>query len=172
MKYTLLVAVVLLFLIGQHTYADPETERIRKGAEENSAALAAGNYERVVDLTYPKVVELVGGREKMLELLRRGTEDMKSRGAAILGADISEPKDVATSGTMRFAIVPMNAKVKVPEGILRSKSFLLAVSSDEGKTWTFIDGGGLTQEKLAQLFPDFPSELSLPAREQPVLAPK
>jgi hypothetical protein len=108
----------------------------------------------------------------MIELLRRGTEDMKSHGSAILGAEVAEPKEVIASGERRFAIVPMTVRVKVPEGTLRSKGFLLAISIDEGKTWTFIDGAGLTKEKLAQLFPDIPSQLTLPSKEPPVLEPK
>jgi hypothetical protein len=66
----------------------------------------------------------------------------------------------------------------VPNGILRSKGFLIAISEDRGKTWTFIDGAGLVsepgreREKLAQILPDFPAQLALPPREQPALEPK
>lgn len=172
MKYSLPVAVALLSLISHHANADPQTERIRKGAEENSAALAAGDYDRVVDFTYPKVVEMIGGRKKMIEILRRLAEDMKSHGTAILGADVSEPKEVVASGSKRFAIIPTVVRMKVPEGTLRSKGFLLGISADEGKTWTFIDGAGITKEKLALVLPEFPPQLTLPSREPPVLEPK
>ena len=172
MKYQLLLVLAFSCLVAYHAAADPQTERIRQAAKENSTAFTTANYDRLVDLTYPKVVELLGGREKMIELLRRGAEDMKSHGSSILGADIAEPKEVITAGDKRFAIVPMIVHVKVPEGTLRTNGFLLAVSTDQGKAWTFIDGAGLTREKLTQVFPDFPSEVSLPAPERPVLEPK
>lgn len=172
MKRYLSGVLVLSCLIAQNASADSQTERIRQAAKENSTALTTRNYDRLVELTFPKVVEMIGGRDKMIELLQRGTEDMKSHGSAILGADVAEPKEVITSGDKRFAIVPMTVRVQVPEGTLRSKGFLLAISTDEGKTWTFIDGAGLTKEKLAQLFPDFPSQMFLPSREPPVLEPK
>jgi hypothetical protein len=172
MKHHLSVVLVLSCLVAHNAAADPQTERIRAAATENSTAFTTANYDRLVDLTYPKVVELLGGREKMIELLRHGTEDMKSRGSVIVGADVAEPKDVITAGDKRFAIVPMTVHVKVPEGTLRAPGFLLAVSTDGGKAWTFIDGAGLTREKLTQVFPDLPSELSLPALERPVLEPK
>jgi hypothetical protein len=72
----------------------------------------------------------------------------------------------------------MTVRVQVPEGILRSNGFLIAVSDDRGKTWTFIDGAGLhktsrnERETLAQIVPGFPAQLSLPAWEPPVLEPK
>ena len=178
MKHRISFILTAVMLCGQLASADPQTERIRKLAAENSAALTSGNYPHLIELTYPKVVEMIGGRDKMIETLRRGSEDMKAHGSAILGAEVSEPKEVVTAGDKQFAIVPMTVRVQVPDGTLRSKGFLIAVSEDRGKTWTFIDGAGLVREpgkekeKLAQILPDFPSQLSLPAREQPVLEPK
>ena len=178
MTYRKSITLIAVVVCAQLPSAEPQTDQIRKLAAENSAALTSGNYARLVDLTYPKVVEMIGGRDKMIETLRRGTEDMKAHGSAILGAEVSEPKEVVTAGDKQFAIVPMTTRVQVPDGILRSKGFLIAVSADRGKTWTFIDGAGFVREpgkereKLAQVLPDFPAQLSLPAREQPVLEPK
>lgn len=178
MKYRTFIAFIAIVICAQLANADPQTERIRKLAVENSAALTSGNYARLVELTYPKVVEMIGGRDKMIETLRNGTEDMKARGNAILGAEVSEPKEVVPRGDKQFAIVPTTTRMRVPEGTLRFKGFLIAISEDRGKTWTFIDGAGLVREpgkekeKLAQVLPDFPPQLSLPAPEQPVLEPK
>jgi hypothetical protein len=167
-----------LALCAQLGSADSQTERIRTIAAENSAALTSGNYARLVDLTYPKLVEMMGGRDKMIEMLRSGAEDMKAHGSAILGAEIAEPREIVTANDKQFAIVPMTVRVQVPEGTLRSNGFLIAVSDDRGKTWKFIDGAGLhktsrnERETLAQILPDFPAQLSLPAWEPPVLEPK
>ena len=178
MTYRISLALITVVVWAQLATADSQTERIRELAAENSAALTSGNYSRFVDLTYPKVVEMVGGRDRMIETLRRGTEDMKAHGGTILGTEVSEPKEVVTAGDKQFAIVPMITRVQVPDGTLRSKGFLIAVSEDRGKTWTFMDGAGFVREpgkereRLAQVLPDFPAQLSLPAPEQPVLEPK
>ena len=172
MKYPVLFVVVFIVVCAQPASADPATQRIRKLAQESSAALATGDYSRVVELTYPKLVEMIGGREKMIETIRHGTEDMKAHGGTILGAEATEPKDIVTSGDNQFTIVSMTVRVQVPDGVLRSKGFLIAISADRGATWTFLDGAGLTKETLPQILPDFPSQLSLPTIEQPVLEPK
>ena len=178
MTYRTSLILIAIAVCAQLASADPQTERVRALAAENSAALSSGNYARLVELTYPKIVEMIGGRDKMIETLRRGSEDMKAHGSAILGAEVSEPKEVVTANDRQFAIVPMTVRVQVPDGTLHSKGFLIAVSEDHGKTWTFIDGAGLMREpgkekeKLAQVLPDFPPQLSLPSREQPVLEPK
>lgn len=171
---TLLAVAVCAQLVS----ADSQTQRIRMLAAENCVALTAGNYARLVDLTYPKVVEMIGGRDKMIEMLRSGTEDMKAHGSAILGAEVSEPPEVVTANDKQFAIVPITVRVQVPEGTVRANSFLVAISEDHGKTWKFIDGAGLhkasggERETLTQIIPAFPAQLSLPAWEPPVLESK
>ena len=76
MTHRISLAVAAIAVCAQFANADPQTERIRNLAAENSAALTAENYPRLVELTYPKVVEMIGGRDKMIETLRRGSEDM------------------------------------------------------------------------------------------------
>ena len=146
MKTFLPLAVALFALSTELVNADSQTERIRKAAQEKSAALAAGNYGRVVDSTYPKLVEMIGGRDKIIETLRHGAEEMKAHGSAIIDADIREPEKVVTAGDKQFAIVPARVSVKqVPLGapqmqsIGHAKGFLIAISADDGNMWTFID---------------------------------
>jgi hypothetical protein len=150
MKIFLPLAVVVFALSTELAKADSQTERIRKAAKEKSAALAAGNYGRVVDSTYPKLVEMIGGRDKMIETLRHGAEEMKAHGSAIIDTDIREPEKVVTAGDKQFAIVPTRVTVKQPladphgglppfQPIGHAKGFLIAISADSGNTWTFID---------------------------------
>jgi hypothetical protein len=148
-----------------------QTQRIRELAEENSAALAAGNYGRVADLTYAKVVEIAGGREKVIDALRHGSVGLKAHGGAILPSEVNEPNEIVTVADKEFAIVPYTMRIKATNRTLYAKCFLIAVSSNGGHTWTFIDGGP-TKQELTQLLPDFPPKLSLPTCEEPVLDQK
>ena len=176
--YRILASLVAIAVCAQLARADPQTQRVRTIAAESSAALSSRNYARVVDLTYPKLVEMIGGRDQMIEMLRSGTEEMKAHGSAILGAEVAEPREIVTAGDKQFAIVPEIVRIQVSSGTLRSNGFLIAVSEDRGKTWTFIDGAGLhktpgkERETLAQILPGFPAQLSLPSWKPPVLEPK
>lgn len=178
MTYGILASLVAIAVCVHLASADPQVQRIRTVAAESSAALSSRNYARLVDLTYPKLVEMIGGRDQMIEMLRSGTEEMKAHGSAILSAEVAEPREIVTAGDKQFAIVPEIVRVQLEAGTLRSKGFLIAVSEDRGKTWTFIDGAGLhktpgkERETLAQIIPDFPAQLTLPAWEPPVLEPK
>lgn len=172
------LGVIALACLVQTAAADPQTRQIRRLAVESNDALVSGNYSRVVELTYSKVVQMVGGRAKMIEMLQRDAEQMKASGSAILGAEMGEPGDVVDAGHKRFSIVPMTVRVRVPQGTLWTKSFLVAVSENDGTTWQFLDGAGLvkdpakTKERLMQVLPDFPATLALPARDVPQLEPR
>jgi hypothetical protein len=154
------------------------TKRIRALAAESCAALTSGNYARVADFTYPKVVEMMGGRDKMIETTRQIVEDMKDRGVTIVSIEVSEPERVVTANDKLFAVVPQVVRMEGPKKTARSNGFLIAVSEDAGKNWSFIDGAALHEkpgqerETLAQILPDFPALLSLPKWEPPVFEPK
>ena len=84
-----------------------------------------------LDLTYPKVVELLGGREEssFCDAAQRTSRGQRDRGSG-RGRPQRSP-----AGDKRFAIVPMTVHIKVPA--LRASGFLLAVSTR--RYWTFID---------------------------------
>lgn len=154
-----------------------QTRRIRQFADEFNAALGNLNYARVVDLTYPTLVKITGGRNKMIDLFRRGAENGKANGNGIVAIEVSEPKEVVTADKKQFAIVPVTMRVDVPEVSVRTKSFYIAVSSDRGRTWTFIpclfiDGGKFTRRDLTNIVPGFPAQLSLPVIEERVFQPR
>ena len=90
---------------------------------------------------------------------------------------MSAPKEVATSAKKQFAIVPVAIRLDVLECRLRIKSFLIAISSDRGRTWTFIDGeildgANITRQQLTEIVPGFPAQLSLPVIEQRMSKPR
>jgi hypothetical protein len=96
------VAAAIPVLANEQEVTKPmpaaHAKRIRKLAEEYDAALVVGNYARVVDLMYPTLVEIVGSRRKMIDILREDfSEDRKAEGHSILRIEVSEPKQVVMS---------------------------------------------------------------------------
>jgi hypothetical protein len=137
---------------------------VRQKVDEISAALISGNFAKVVDLTYPKVVQMVGGREKMIDLLKAGTQEMLAHGSAITAVVVGTPSEFRTVGKEVFVVVPSSITLSVPGGKLTQKSFTVGVSSDAGRTWFFVDANNLGGEKIKMVFPTFPATLQLPPR--------
>ena len=58
-------------------------KKILDGARKTSKALIEGKFETVVEYTFPKAVQIIGGREKMIDMLETGSKQMKSQGIQI-----------------------------------------------------------------------------------------
>jgi hypothetical protein len=114
----------------------------------------------------------MGGRDRLVELLKTGQKEMAKQGIQLLSASIQSRVELAQGGGDRFAIVPYDLEMSVPEGRALVKTWLLGISPDHGKNWTFIDGGKLNAAAIKLYFPNFPATLALPARQQPQLERK
>ena len=112
---------------------------------------------------------MMGGREKAISIVDAGIKNMKEHGAEILAFRIGVPSDFKTGGSDLFTVIPTEVDAKVPEGKLTGKSFLVGISSDQGKTWFFADGSQLNEESVKSMFPKFPAALKLPAKTPPVV---
>jgi hypothetical protein len=171
MKRGLSAFVVLALATATAKAADDAKlkQLVKEKGQETSNALVKGDYAKVVDLTFPRVVQLGGGREKMIALLKKGVQDMKSRGITFRSAKVETPNQIAKAGRSLIAIVPFTLEMRIPQGKATQKSFLLGISDDDGKSWTFIDGSKLTQENVKMFVPDFPKTVKLPEKQKPVI---
>ena len=59
-------------------------------------------------------------------------------------------------------------KIKAQTGIFQSESTMIAVSSDDGANWKFIDASGKDQGELEKLLPGIADKLNLPPDKPPV----
>jgi hypothetical protein len=125
---TLLFAVVAL----SPTRADPVEDRLRSEASREAAALQRSDFDTVLTLTYPKVVEMMGGREKAKEMLTTTIEQIKSKGISFESVTVGDPQKPFGAKGKLFSIIPMTVVMSAPDRKLAQRSFLLAVSSDAG----------------------------------------
>jgi len=137
-------------------------------AKEVSDAFARKDYARFADLTYPKVIEMVGGREKMLAELNRQLKEMESEGVVLISSTSGAPTQFLHDSGSIYAVLPMTLKAKAQDGIFQAESTMIGISSDGGATWTFIDAGGKDQSELKKLLPNVADRLSLPPEKKPV----
>lgn len=172
MRFRLATSLILLGFCLSVSAAEDKPESVAKRqANEVAQATVKGDFEKIADLTYSRVIEEMGGREKMIGAMKTGIKDMKARGYEFRSAKVEDALPLVAGGSDVFTIVPFTLEMKVPGGRATMKSFLLGVSSNKGKTWTFVDGSGIGKdERMAKkILPNLPAELKLPKREQPVI---
>jgi len=130
--------------------------------------MVAAKYGVVLDLTYPAILELMGGREKALGYVEKQIDAMKEQGISIVSFTAGDPSEIKEGGSELFAVIPATMEMKAPQVKITAKSFFLAISQDQGKSWSFADGSNLTPEIMKAMFPKFPPELKLPEKSNSV----
>jgi hypothetical protein len=162
----LLTKLFVLLLLPVALYAQ-DTASVKKQANIVAAALVAGNYGVVVDHMYPKVVQMGGGRAKVLQLMTAGIKQMQAQGVSFENATIGTPGKFYKAGTEIHCLVPENITMKVGSSTMHAGSNLLAISQDKGKTWSFLDLNKNTIASIPKIFPNFNKDLKIPEPKQP-----
>jgi hypothetical protein len=145
---------------------------IKEQGQKVSSAFLSGDFEALLDSTYPKILELAGGRGKMLAVLKSEVAKWEAQKIKIVSYEVGEPGEVKSAGAKLVAVVPTEMKMEVPGALYTQKSFMLAVSADGGKVWKFISGSHLNEAALKLLVPEAVGVVSLPKEVEPVVEKK
>lgn len=161
-------AIVAVLSVTLVCAAEDPTANIRADFDRAAQAVVAGDTEKILDSTYPGLVQQVGGRDAMRSMVTKNLSDLEQRGMAVMATEIVSISQPLRAGDELHAIVRARRTVKAPGGRQVQDTFMIAVSGDEGKSWTFLDGPQLTPKHIKALFPDFNEALELPETAPPV----
>src|SRR5215204_3853890 len=142
---------------------------IKAQAEIMGGAFMSGNYDLLLDYTYPKLFEATGGKDGMKVLVEQQMGELKTQGMVVDSVKVGQAGDIYTAGKELHALISQYIYMKFPGGRLNSESTLLAVSMDSGSKWYFLDVKQLTPEMLLEFFPDFNKGLTVPEPKEPVI---
>ena len=141
---------------------------VKEQATAMGDALLKKDFKTFAKFTYPKVKEMMGGDEKMVANLETGSKQMEAQGYGFVKITVGQPTKIVKAEKELQCTIPQTIVLKVPGGKQTIKSQLIGISSDEGKTWTFIDTGGKNVAEIKAALPNISNDLVLPAREEPV----
>jgi RNA polymerase sigma factor (sigma-70 family) len=140
-------------------------QRLKKKVNDVYEAFLKGDVAKLVDNAHPVWVSREGGREKMIATLSKVSRHLKERGFVFESLSVKEPTDIIVDGTRRTAVVPYVLKMTGMGGRLIEEGFIVAISSNQGKTWSFVSGN---PARMRELFPDLvPAGLRLPEVRPP-----
>ena len=115
--------------------------KLEQQAKESGEAYVRKDFERFADLTYPKLIQMAGGREKFKRAMQQEAKREEAQGLEALS---STPTDVIqflkVSGSL-YAVMAMTLRMNMRGDLFESDGCMIGVSSDKGKHWTFINLG-------------------------------
>jgi len=141
--------------------------RLTAQAKELETALASKDYAKVIDLTHPKVIEIGGGREKLLAEMTNEMKSMEAEGVELLSSTSATPSQLIRDASGIYAVVPVTTRIKAKDGVFQTEGSLIGVSTDGGLNWTFVDATGKDQTELKKILPNL-DQLNVPPERPPV----
>ena len=139
--------------------------KLEAQAKEISDAFVRKDFKRFTELTYPKLIRIAGGKEKLIKTLAEETKQAEAQGLNVLS---STPTDVTqflkVSGSL-YAVMPTTLRMNMRGDLFESYGCMIGISSDKGEHWTFIDSGS---GGLKDLLPNVADKLSLCPAKRPV----
>jgi hypothetical protein len=152
-KYLLVAICLLITVPACADVADNATADANKLA----AALVAGDYMTVAQLTHPKVVARVGGPPAVASSLRNA---MVASQLTLHKMHFSQPRQIVRAGGTYIASIPFRSKATLRGEPVTINSFYIGFSQD-GDRWHFIDCQGVSHVTIKQLVPAYNNSLNL-----------
>ncbi len=145
-------------------------QSIHSQAEIMVNATLNKDYDKLIDFTYPKVVELAGDKAKMLSAIQASMDNMTKSGMKLISYTVLEAVEMKNIGGIIYCIVPSVLKIDHPKGILQQQGFMIAISVNKGIDWKFIDGTSQkNKSNFKIMIPEAFELLTLPEWRQPVM---
>jgi hypothetical protein len=168
---TLSLIVALLF-IASPARADEkiDVEKAVEQAKVVAKAVLDGDFAKVADFTHPKVVEIMGGREKMIAQTKAIMKTLKDMGVEIKSHTVGKPAEPVIDGKTVYVVISTSMSLTANGKNLETESYLLGMTTDAGKNWVFVDGAGMDRTEVRdKVFPKLPDGLKLPEKKPPVI---
>ena len=157
---------VLILLLLSVSLSAQVNENLVKSLEEYAEATQDKNWTVVLKLTNPDLIKFLGGEQKILSDIKRSDIQLKNSGLKLTKFELSQPLDEhRTEEGDIFCAVPARLSFKGDGSKLYSEAPILAISSDDGLTWTFISVAEVNRVDLVTIFPQFPKQMNLPLQK-------
>jgi len=163
------ILLFILFAIITCNVNAQDTVVVRNGVTTMLNAMLKNDMGTLADFTHPKIIASLGGREKAIETMNKGVAEIKSKGMSFRSASIGKIGKFYTSGKKVYCVIPHDITISTKGGYFSSRSSVLGISQDQGKTWKFVSAGNIGRNKLKTLFPELPDGLKILPQTDPVL---
>ena len=169
MKAIILAATILFFATFIQAQEIPSV--IKAQGMEMAKALVKKDYTTFTKYMHPKMIQMAGGSAKLLQQMDTINAMAAKFGAEIKKITIGNPAKIIKYKKELQTTIPQITEMTSSFGSLSMETTLVAISSDEGKTWKFVDTTVNSVGELRKAMPDLSPELVIPAPKPPVVVP-
>ena len=167
MKRVICVALAVLTCVL--SLAQTDNSKLNAQLDEMKKYFLAGDYENFADYTYPKIIEMMGGKSKMVSATRQAMDRMQNEGFTFVDLIFKNPTGYLKKDGELQCSLTQQLTMNTPKGKIQSEYTLLAISGDQGQNWTFIDTSGKEKATMLHYFPNLHQDIVVKPKKQQFL---
>ncbi len=154
--------LLILSLFFSLSFFSQTKEEALRDANITAKATLNSDFKTVLKYTYPNVVEIMGGKEKALQLISKTMETMKKEGFIFKSSDVLEVSKIVNEQNQIRCFVKNKNVLVFNQVKITSDSYLLGIYNEETKVWNFIEAKQLFSPFMSTVLPDFKTSLVIP----------
>lgn len=109
----MLLGIVALFTIVT-AYGQTSNDKLNSQLNEMRESFLAEDYETLSSYTYPRVIEMIGGKEKMIQATRNSINQMKREGFYVIGIKYKDASDFFKLGKELQCSLTQEITMQIP----------------------------------------------------------
>ncbi|WP_320815579.1 hypothetical protein [Flavobacterium sp.] len=161
--------ILILTITSSLAFAQTENENLNSQLGEMKNIMLNGNYEKIADYTYPRVIEMMGGKSNMAKVTRQSMDKIKNDGFSIIDLNYKKPSEFLKKNNELQCSLTQVIVMKTPRGKIESEYTLIGISNDNGQNWTFIDTSGKDKETMLKYFPNLHDDIIIKPKKQKLI---
>ncbi|MBB5395929.1 hypothetical protein [Mucilaginibacter sp. AK015] len=160
--------ILLLMFVNCTAFAQ-YSNNIKRDATQMIAHMINKDYIAAAKYIMPKFIAASGGPYSLAKSIEASFAPMLQNGVQF-DFSIDEPGAVIKTPSGLYTVMIQRTILNIPSKKTRGylDSSLLALSTDKGKTWSFVDVGAMSDDQIKHYFPDVYGKLVIKPRGQPV----
>ena len=160
MKALLLGFTLLLCFLNVSAQSE-QVRRMQVGFEKYKSALIDKDYETLISLSHPRIVEMGGGKVYMIDDVKKDINMYEAIGVTLVDIQSKLPSSIIKAGDELHAMLPVERILKTPLDTTREANYFLATSPNGGASWYFVDMKKQDAESIKFFLPNYDSRLNV-----------
>lgn len=170
-RYIIVLFLPCLLAIQPAARAQNMKSVIKAQAMEMVGSLLKKDFSKFAAFMHPKVIEMAGGREQLLQRMDTANKMATQFGARISRVLIGQPGDILNYRNQLQCTLPQTTTITSLLGNLKLETTLIAISEDQGKHWYFIDTSAYNLDEIKASLPDISPDIRIPPMKKPEFTP-
>jgi|GEM_PF-1045130 len=159
---TFLISLALIASSVMLTAQSSLTEDLKQATNKYLTALVDANVDYILSTVHPNILEMGGGKDFLRKDVVSDLEMFRNSGVIYKSGVALDPSASYQVGADTYYLVPHEWTAELGTSNYKSTQYVLANSSDEGKTWSFINISKYSPKNLAVYIPGFDEAIEFP----------